>query len=301
MWKQKLGLGILGLPGMSVADEIRAMRKVGFEAFFTGWRTGDPVEEWAAIARECGIHYQSIHAPFGKAADIWGRDEVKGEAAVRELCDCLDACRAAEVSLMVAHAFIGFADHSPTEIGLSRFERVVRHAEACGVKIALENTEGIEYLDALLSHFKNSETVGFCWDTGHEMCYNYSEDLLARWGDRLLATHVNDNLGIRDLSGEITWIDDLHLLPFDGICDWNEKMERLAGARTPEVLTFELSLRSKPNRRENAPYAAMDPIDYLTACYVRACRVAALLIRAREAKKGDEATDHGGSYRSVKF
>ena len=82
MWKQKLGLGILSLPGMTVADEIRAMRKVGFEAFFTGWKAGDPVEEWATVATECGMIYQSIHAPFGRAADIWGADEEKGEAAV---------------------------------------------------------------------------------------------------------------------------------------------------------------------------------------------------------------------------
>lgn len=277
MWKQKLGLGILGLPGMTVADEIRAMKQVGFEAFFTGWDKNSPVEEWAEVARECNMIYQSIHAPFGRAADIWGADEEKGEAAVRELCDCLDACRRAGVPIMVAHAFIGFKDHSPTEIGLTRFDQVVAHAEACGVKIALENTEGIEYLDALLTHFKDRESVGFCWDTGHEMCYNYSEDLLARWGDQLLATHVNDNLGIRDFGGEITWIDDLHLLPFDGIADWKYNMERLSKARKPEVLTFELSLRSKPDRRENAPYAAMAPLDYLTACYIRACRVAALL------------------------
>ena len=285
MWKQKLGLGILGLPGMTVADEIRAFQKVGFEAFFTGWDKNSPVEEWAEVARECNMIYQSIHAPFGRAADIWGADEEKGEAAVRELCDCLDACHRAGVPIMVAHAFIGFKDHSPTKIGVVRFERVVRHAEACGVKIALENTEGIEYLDALLSHFKENDAVGFCWDTGHEMCYNYSEDLLARWGDQLLATHVNDNLGIRDFSGEITWIDDLHLLPFDGIADWGYNMERLARARTPEVLTFELSLRSKPDRRENAPYAAMEPMDYITACYIRACRVATKLVQCKSVGK----------------
>jgi sugar phosphate isomerase/epimerase len=282
MWKQKLGLGILGLPGMTVADEIRAMKKVGFEAFFTGWDKNSPVEEWAEAARECGMIYQSIHAPFGRAADIWSADEEKGSAAVRELCDCLDACKRAGVPIMVAHAFIGFKDHSPTEVGLARFEQVVAHAEACGVKIALENTEGIEYLDALLSHFKDRESVGFCWDTGHEMCYNYAEDLLARWGDQLLATHVNDNLGIRDFNGEITWIDDLHLLPFDGIADWNYNMKRLSIANTPEILTFELSLRSKPDRRENVSYAAMEPMDYLTACYIRACRVAALLLRATQ-------------------
>ncbi len=282
MWKQKLGLGILELPGMSVEEEIRAIGAAGFEAFFTGWTMGDPVERWAAVGRECGLIYQSIHAPFGRAADLWHADEAKGEAAVRELCACLDACRAAGVPLMIAHAFIGFTEHCPTPIGIARFERVVCHAEACGVKIALENTEGIEYLTALLDAFAHRDAVGFCWDSGHEMCYNYSEDLLARWGDRLLATHINDNLGIRDHAGQITWIDDLHLLPFDGIADWPANMRRLAAANAPEILTFELSVRSKPDRRENHPYAAMDPADYLAACYIRACRVATHLIRARQ-------------------
>ena len=78
----------------------------------------------------------------------------------RELCDCLDACKRAGVPIMVTHAFIGFRDHSPTEVGLARFEQVVCHAEACGVKIALENTEGIEYLDTLLERFKDRPAVG---------------------------------------------------------------------------------------------------------------------------------------------
>lgn len=277
MWKQKLGLGILGLSGMSVEEEIRAMRRVGFEAFFTGWEPGAPVEEWAKVARECGMIYQSIHAPFGRAADFWHGDDAHADAAIRELCACLDACKRAEVPIMVAHAFIGFNDHAPNEIGIARFEKVVQYAEECGVKIAFENTEGIEYLDALLTHFKENDTIGFCWDTGHEMCYNYSSDLLATYGDQLLATHINDNLGIRDYAGEITWIDDLHLLPFDGIADWRYNMARLQRARTPEILTFELSIRSKPDRHENDPYLKLSPIEYLTACYIRACKVAALL------------------------
>ena len=279
MWKQKLGLGIQHLPGLTVAEEIRTLKKIGFEAFFTGWSHGAPVEEWAQVGKECGLIYQSIHAPFDKAADIWKEDEAKGTAAVRELCDCLDACHRAGVPIMVAHAFIGFNDHTPTAIGLARFETVVAHAKKYNIQIALENTEGIEYLDALLTHFQKDDTVGFCWDSGHEMCYNYSEDLLARWGDRLLCTHVNDNLGIRDFEGNITWIDDLHLLPFDGIGDWKVNMERLSRARMPDVLTFEQGKYSKPDRRENAPYEAMSAIDYLTACYIRACKVAALLPR----------------------
>ena len=83
-------------------------------------------------------------------------------------------------------------------------------AKERGVKVAFENTEGEEYLEALMDNFKDDDTVGFCWDTGHEMCYNHSQDMLAKYGDRLIATHINDNLGISDYDGKITWLDDLH-------------------------------------------------------------------------------------------
>ena len=157
------------------------------------------------------------------------------------------------------------------------FGRVVREAEKLGVKIALENTEGEEYLAALMDAFSGCSAVGFCWDTGHELCYNYGKDMMALYGDRLLGTHLNDNLGIRDHGGRIFWHDDLHLLPFDGIADWQDIAFRLKRSGFTGPLTFELTTCSKPDRHENDPYGRMSPVEYLTSAYMRACRVAALL------------------------
>lgn len=50
---------------------------------------------------------------------------------------------------------------------------------------------------------------------------------MALYGDKLIGTHLNDNLGIKDFTGKITWLDDLHLLPFDGIADWDSIVQRL--------------------------------------------------------------------------
>lgn len=47
--------------------------------------------------------------------------------------------------------------------------------------------------------------------------------MLDKYGDRLIATHLNDNLGVSDFDGKVTWTDDLHLLPFDGIIDWRQR------------------------------------------------------------------------------
>jgi len=126
----------------------------------------------------------------------------------------------------------------------------------------------------LLEHFKDNDSVGFCWDSGHEMCYNYSKDLLALYGDKLIATHLNDNLGISNFGGRIYWTDDLHLLPFDGIADWDGIAKRLDRCGFNGIMTFELNIRSKPDRHENDIYTKMTIEEYIAECYKRACRVA---------------------------
>ncbi|MBQ8026498.1 MAG: hypothetical protein IJ261_00110, partial [Clostridia bacterium] len=95
------------------------------------------------------------------------------------------------------------------------------------------------------------------------------------YGDRLIATHLNDNLGIKDFEGKIYWHDDLHLLPFDGIADWDYIAHRLDKCGFDSIMTFELNLSSKPNRHENDIYRKMTIEEYVAECYKRACRVAA--------------------------
>ena len=278
MYKTKLCLALSSQFKISGEDQIRLFRKVGFEGFFSGWSPNANTAALRSVANETGMLFQSIHAPFGKMADMWKPTDVT-ETAVSELLSCLRDCADNGVPLMVAHAFIGFEDHTPTAFGIDTFGRVVREAENLGVKIAFENTEGEEYLAALMNAFKNSPAVGFCWDTGHEMCYNYSKDMMALYGDRLLGTHLNDNLGIRDYNGRIFWHDDLHLLPFDGIGDWQDIAVRLHRSGFEGPLTFELNTVSKPDRHENDAYGRMSIEEYISHAYMRACRVATLVQR----------------------
>ena len=173
---------------------------------------------------------------------------------------------------------------NPGELYFGNYDAVVNYAAQKGVKIAFENTEGEEYLAALMDAFRGEKHVGFCWDSGHEMCYNHSKDLLALYGDRLLGTHLNDNLGIRDFGGKITYIDDLHLLPFDGIADWDNIAARLDRCGFSGPLTFELNVMSKPGRRDNDIYRKLSPEEYIAECYKRACRVAAKMKGAFDLK-----------------
>lgn len=272
MYKTKLCLGTSEQFGITVEEQIRLFKNVGFDGFFVMWDSN--LKRYRILADELGMVFQSVHAPFGNAAKMW-LDYKQAKETVEELVYCVRDCAEVNVPILVVHPFIGFkAENTPSKEGVENFRIVVEEAKLHGVKIAFENVEGEEYLKILMKAFEDYENVGFCWDTGHELCYNRGKDMLNLYGNRLIATHINDNLGVSDFNGNIFWTDDLHLLPFDGISDWKKVAERLNKCGYDGILTFELNKLSKPNRHENDKYAKMHIQEYISECYIRACKVA---------------------------
>ncbi len=283
MYKQKLCLALSAGYGISYEEQISLFKSAGFEgmAIDLSDKSADAYK-LASAAKDENMLISYLHAPFNKSDDMWMEGEI-GDVALAELLDCVEICSKLEIPAMVAHTFIGFdSDNIPTKIGIERYGALAVRANELGVKLALENTEGEEYLAALMRELSDFPSVSFCWDTGHELCYNYGKDLMALYGDKLAVTHINDNLGIRDYEGKITYIDDLHLLPFDGITDWDSVAKRIAASGFDIPLSFELSTKSKPGRHENDKYAAMPIERFVAEAYIRACRVADLIIKERE-------------------
>lgn len=273
MEKQKIGYSLSRSYVLPMAEVLSLVKQAGFAAVSPIWTNREELDETVKLAKDCGLVLQSLHAPFKKAAKLWREEE-------KECCEaffaCVDACKEHEIPVLVVHTWIGF-DYKFEESSLyfDNYDAIVSYARENGVAIAFENTEGEEFLFALMARYKDDPNVGFCWDSGHEMCYNRSRDLLAEYGDRLMMTHLNDNLGISRTDGVIFWTDDLHLLPYDGIADWEDIARRLNKAKKQEILNFELNLASKPDRHENDVYAAMPLGEYFALAYERACRLAA--------------------------
>ena len=247
MAEYKLGLATMSKAPVDVIDQIKIIKSVGFEAFFTMW-TPDRTEEIANEAAKLGLVQQSIHSPFSgiyKVKHLWDGGE-EGTFVTNALIDCVKDCARFDIPVMVIHPFIGFKDHTPTEVGLDNYARVIEAANKAGVKLGFENVEGEEYLAALMKRFWNEPSCGFCLDTGHEMCYNRHKDMLALYGEKLVHTHFNDNLGVR--GDEITFHDDLHLMPTDGIADWHNIMERIKKTGYNGILMSELTYANKEGR-----------------------------------------------------
>lgn len=276
-----LCLGLSNSFELSNEEQLRLFKQVGFDGFFSGWSKKGDIAPLKKLSEELNLIYQSVHAPFEYMLDVWNGGE-KGEKAIGDLINCIEDCAENNIPILVVHAIIGFELEAPSDEGLKRIERIVKKAEELNVILAFENTEGEEYLAKILNELSSYKCVKFCLDSGHEMCYNHSKDLLAIYGDKLICTHINDNLGIRDYNGKITWIDDLHLLPFDGICDFDNLAKRLTKINYNRELTFELTRYNKPNRHELDKYLKMTPVEYITEAFIRACKFANLYLKYKQ-------------------
>ena len=265
----KLGIALMG-------DHVNMISQIGWDAFFTGWDRNN-IERWANEAARNGLIYQSIHSPFShdhKVSYMW-QDREEGKFVTDQLIECVKDCARFDIPVMVIHPFIGFKEHTPTQIGLDNYARVIEVANKLGVTLGFENVEGEEYLAALMEKFWNEPSCGFCLDTGHEQCYNGGKDMLALYGEKLCHTHFNDNLGVLDktLPIELSWKNDLHLTMGDGIVDWKGVMDRIDATPYQGPLICELTRTNKLGRPDHDKYAAMTIDEYYAFALNRARKV----------------------------
>jgi len=261
--------------GVSPEELIPIVKAAGFDGCFCSVG-GESFPSLASLVRREGLILQSTHAPFKRMNLMWEPRE-EGEEALAELIRCAEDTARQEVPVMVTHVFIGFGEEHPNDLGVERFGRLVKRAESLGIKIAFENTEGEKYLERIRDHLFSSPAAGFCIDTGHEMCYNRSEDMIGKYGrnGKLFCTHLNDNLGIT--GPEIFWHDDAHLLPFDGIADWEGIVRRLKSVEYDGILTLELTTVNKPGRNTHDRYASLSPLEFLTLARGKGLRISDMM------------------------
>lgn len=248
---RKLGVSIIGAhpENVSVTDQIRLFSKVGFDCVFIGTTPDTPIDEVKLIAKtaaDCGMEIETIHAPFGGVNDLW-KDEISGDAYLDVMKTIIGHCHAGDIHKMIMHVTIGNTAPEVSSVGLDRFARLEEYAEERSVHLCYENLEPLPHLHEVMKHA--GDYHGFCLDIGHNCCYTPHIPMMQLYGNRLLCTHIHDNLGVTQ-PGNIDYRDDLHLLPFDGILDWPWFAKTLAATGYKGPLTFELSCANRKEYRE---------------------------------------------------
>ena len=180
------------------------------------------------LLRRTGIRVASIHAKSAEEYDFSAIDERRWRRAVAGFGESLDTAVDLDASIIVVHASGEPIEAAERTRRLAQAKRaLVAFQPLCkkaGRRIAVEllprtclaNTveELLELIDGL-----DEDTFGVCLDINHLMARHATlSNEVRRLADRLIATHLSDYHGV----------DEQHLMPGNGILDWEAFMSALA-------------------------------------------------------------------------
>ena len=199
-------------------DKMSIIKDKGFDTCFFSWFPETDVSALKRHADGIGLEIETLHAPFSKINSMWDESTNEGDYYTEELKKCIRDAGYNGIPYVIMHTSFGIDAPISSRMGLTRFEKLVVEAEKYGVKLAFENLEFPRLAALLLDYFK-CDTVGFCYDTGHENCFTPGMKFLPMFGERLFCTHIHDNLSDR-VENSDNYRSDLHRIPFDGIIDF---------------------------------------------------------------------------------
>ena len=246
---RKLGISVTG-GDTPWREQMDLMAEAGFDYTFFDWNADGQTAEWAEYARAKGLAVDSLHAPFGKINAFW-EDTAEGEAYYRLMLQIIEDAAKVQINKLVMHTTVGNHPPQTAPLGFVRYRKMCDFATEKGVHICFENLEPFPHLHEIMAAI-DDPFHGFCWDCGHNLCYTPHVDMMALYADRLMCLHLHDNYGVTQ-PGNIDFRDDQHMLPFDGVLDWDWVADKIAKSGYPGPLTFEYSSRTA-RRHADRPY-----------------------------------------------
>jgi sugar phosphate isomerase/epimerase len=239
--------------GGNISEICANVKKAGFNNIMIAFKVGG--EENAILeAKKQGLKIPYVHLNNKPANDLWAKGESNKEY-VEDVIRQIKLCAKYDIHIAVLHGTEGGASDLalPTsQYALDCMEKILKVAEEKNVKIALENLDApnFDHFTFLLDNIK-SDFLGLCYDAGHHNLYRPDFDILEKYGDRILAIHLHDNL--MDWEYGYDYTRDLHMLPFDGKIDYEKVCQKLAKTSYDNVIMLELHRLScgEPRKYDN--------------------------------------------------
>ena len=196
----------------------------------------DYASELKQYAADKDMTFVQAHAPNGTPF----KDQRSYDDAVKKIIRSIEVCQVLGIQNIVVHPGDNkeFDQETYTAKNLEFFSEFIPTMEATGVNVLIENSskelrncycmdtgEELKAFIELLNHpqFK------VCWDTGHANLQGAQYDHIVALGDLLAGIHISDNLGE----------DDNHMMPYQGVVNFDEVMSALVKIDYKGVFTFE--------------------------------------------------------------
>ena len=246
--------------GVTIEQTVKAIKKAGFDNVFVQWYNKSLTcskKEQVKLCRDNGLNVEFAHLGYEHINDLW-LDGKGGDKLIDDYINDLENLKKLGIDLSIIHTM---SSPTPPEIskkGINRLIRLFSVAREMNVKLAVENLRIRKYFDCV---FDNTafDNVGVCLDVGH--CHIYFNDDFDwdRYGDKILAIHLHDNDGKKDL----------HHLPFDGSVPWELYETKLKEYGFDKPITLESKYSSE--------YSNITLEEFYHRSYERAMEIAKVL------------------------
>ena len=258
--KRKLGVFIWFGYRIPVPERVQLIREAGFKTVLHWWddsfvdAEGLTKEEQADLIRKQGLEIENAHLQFSQMNHLW-LDTQDGQAVFEGYLSDIDGLAEHEIPAAVLHLTSGQNPPPISSIGMCRMRALAERAEKHGVRIALENVKNTHFLTHVLDSI-DSPMIGLCYDSGHDYIWSPKPyELLEKYGDRLFAVHLHDNIGQ----------NDDHLAPGQGKIDWDTVRAGIENSAYSGAYTLEIDSAEIP--------AARTAQEHLTMCFENATGV----------------------------
>lgn len=238
-----------------IKERYQIIKDAGFDQVMLWWSDGFGrgvgYQQGVQYAREAGLWIQNIHTPVQEQNNL-SFDNLDGESVYQCYNQCILDCSIYQIPTMVIH--LPNDKYPINDLGMERIKRLTDQAEQQEIKVAFENLDNVHNLEYVLSTV-DSNHIGFCYDSCHHANYSAKNDLLGKYGRRLMALHLHDNGGKRNQ----------HQLPFDGNIDWISVMKSIKRTEYTGGITLEPM---------NWGYESLTIHEYLHRAYTKAKELA---------------------------
>ena len=192
-------------------ERAEIIKKAGFDCVITNAdptfnKSNGSIRKQVKTFKRLGIKLSSLHMTYKeKELPNFFLDNKIGEKIERRIIKDLHIAKKYGFTCVVVHL-----SGNDSAIGFNRLDRILKVCEKLDVPIALENLDANKEL--LMKIFDNysSKYFKFCYDSGHNNCFDPEFDWLSKYADRLIALHLHDNMGDKDSHtinkyGNIDW------------------------------------------------------------------------------------------------
>lgn len=250
--KRKLGMNCdcIRHGDLTKLETLELISQAGFECLFMNMNEPRVIEEVKNHADRLGMDFQFIHAPYKGSNRMWleGDDYLPLQEGILEAAD---VAAANGIGMIVMHVTGGWHTPPLCDLGFSRYDRIVEHAEKKGVRVAFENVRKLGDHACMMQRYEELSHVGFCYDTGHEHCYTETVPFIDLYHERMWCTHLNDNLGRDHNDPEAD--GDFHYLPLDGSFDFQRMIRKMDHYGYGGSLMLEVFNTARPEYKELSP------------------------------------------------